>query len=153
MILEFCSETSTGTEWVTENQCQELLTTLCCLPRPLPLQQIPKNCSKLSSNFVLCKDKPSPRAVKAGSQWAEKDGQMSCKMSFWCGCHKKKCGFTDSFLTSLKKKKNQQTRIVHLLGLLHSPSHLTLQSTLYTHFTEDKTENQRSNQSSPTITE
>ena len=84
------------------------ITTLGCVPRPLPLQQIPKNCSKLSSNFVLCKDKPSPRAVKAGSQWAEKDGQMSCKMSFWCGkcgCHKKKCGFTDSFLTSLKKKK------------------------------------------------
>ena len=84
------------------------ITTLGCLPRPLPLQQIPKNCSKLSSNFVLCKDKPSPKVVKSVSQWAEKVGQMSCKMSFWCGkcdCHKKKCGFIDSFLTSLKKKK------------------------------------------------
>lgn len=120
------------------------ITTLGCLPRPLPLQQIPKNCSKLSSNFVLCKDKPSPKVVKSVSQWAEKVGQMSCKMSFWCGkcdCHKKKCGFIDSFLTSLKKKKKiQQTRFVHLLILLHSPSHLILQAILCTHFTEEKTE-------------
>ena len=119
------------------------ITTLGCLPRPLPLQQIPKNCSKLSSNFVLCKDKSSPKGVKSVSQWAEKEGQISCKMSFWCSkcdCHKKKWFHRFISHFSLKKKKIQQTRIVHLLILLHSPSHLILQAILCTHFTEEKTE-------------
>ena len=112
MILEFCSETSTGTEWVTENQCQELLTTLCCLPRPLPLQQIPKNCSKLSSNFVLCKDKPSPRAVKAGSQWAEKTGRCPVK------CHSdvvatRKNVVSQIHFSLLSKKKKKKSANTH----------------------------------------